>query len=247
MKEILDLIEKRKQEFSELPLFQFLQDKSIDPRSRLAWIPCAVPMVMAFGELNRSDLRKEPSSDRIQQLINRRTYEDDHHWIWFLEDLEKLGLNQQLTFVDAMQFFWGDATRRTRQVCHQIALYSFRAEPIVVLAGMEAIEATGYVALSRTSEVVRELQQSDYQEYRYLGSHHFGIETEHTTEADDGEVDLESLELTNDQLKNAIELVELVFSVYTDAMNEMMDYLKSHSSENPFATSRFDQVPVLAA
>lgn len=247
MKEILDLIEERKQEFSELPLFQFLQDKSIDPRSRLAWIPCAVPMVMAFGELNRSDLRKEPSNDRIQQLINRRTYEDDHHWIWFLEDLEKLGLNQQLTFVDAMRFFWGDATCKTRQVCHQIALYSFKAEPIVVLAGMEAIEATGYVAFSQTSEVIRELQQSNHQEYRYFGGYHFGIETGHTTEADDGEVDLESLELTDDQLKNAIELVELVFSVFTDSVNEMMDYLKSHSSENPFATSHLDQAPVLAA
>lgn len=247
MKEILELIERRKQEFSELALFQFLQDKSVAPQDRLAWIPCAVPMVMAFGELNRSDLRKEPTTDRLQQLINRRTYEDDHHWVWFLEDLEKLGLNQQITFSEAMLFFWGDATRKTRQVCHQIALHTFNAEPIVVLAGMEAIEATGYVAFSRTSEVVRELQQTTHQEYRYFGGYHFGIETGHTTEADDGEVFLESLELTEDQREKAIGLVELVFKVFSDSVNEMMDYLKSRSSENPFKVAHLGKVPALIA
>ncbi|MBE9011513.1 hypothetical protein IQ250_14990 [Pseudanabaenaceae cyanobacterium LEGE 13415] len=247
MKEILELIEERKREFAQLPLFQFLKNKQISPQDRLAWIPCAVPMVMAFGELNRSDLRKEPSSDRIQQVINRRTYEDDHHWVWFLEDLEKLGLNQRISFSDAMLFFWGDATRKTRQVCHQIALHMFNAEPIVVLAGMEAIEATGYVAFSRTSEVVRELQQMTHQEYRYFGGYHLGIETEHTTEAESGEVLLESLELTEDQRQKAIELVELVFKVYSDSLNEMMEYLKTHSSENPFKPAHLDKIPAMVA
>ena len=36
MKEVLELIEKRKQEFAQLSLFKFMQDKSIDPIQRLA-------------------------------------------------------------------------------------------------------------------------------------------------------------------------------------------------------------------
>lgn len=242
MKEILELIEKRTQEFVELPLFQFMQDKSIDPKRRLSWVPCAAPLIVPFGELNRFDFRREPTEDKLQQLINRRTYEDDYHWVWFLEDLAKLGFNQPMSFSEAMYFFWSDGTQKTRQVCHQIALHSFKAEPIVVLAGMEAIEATGRAALEKTAAVTRELGQITNLEYRYFGQNHLGVETGHTTEIDEGEIILESLELTDEQRKKAIEMVELVFRVFTDAVNEMMVYLQTHSSDHPFKAIQHDRV-----
>jgi hypothetical protein len=93
MKEVLDLISTKKQQFSQLPFFQFLQDENIDPRQRLAFAPCFAPFVMGFGELNKYVWRQEPTTDPIQSLINQHTYEDDGHWIWFLEDLQKLGFD----------------------------------------------------------------------------------------------------------------------------------------------------------
>jgi len=60
MKEVIALIKKRKQEFAKLPLFQFLQDKSIEPRERLAWVSFLTPLAMGFGKLNKYDFRKEP-------------------------------------------------------------------------------------------------------------------------------------------------------------------------------------------
>ncbi|MCU0551177.1 MAG: hypothetical protein MUC48_17665 [Leptolyngbya sp. Prado105] len=247
MKKILELIEERKQKFAELPLFQFMQDKSIDPQQRLAWVPCVVPLVMGFGELNRYDLRREPTEDKIQQLINRHTYHDDHHWIWFLEDLEKLGFDHCITFSDAMRFFWGDATRKSRQICHQIALYSFKAEPIVVLAGIEAIEATGNAAFQQISEVVEELQQITQQEYRYFGRHHLQVETGHSMGTDEIETVLEAFDLSPEQHQQAIEIVEMVFQVFTDAMNEAMDYAKMQSIEHPFTTTRLGKTPAMIA
>ena len=237
MKEVLALVEKRKQEFAQLPFFRFMQDKSIDPRQRLAWAPCVAPFAIGFGQLNRFDFRKEPTDEPIQKLINRHTYEDDHHWVWFLEDLEKLGLNHLMKFSDAMRFYWGEETYKTRQVCHQIALYTFRSEPVVVLAAIEAIEATGNVALAVTAQVAQELEQITRQKYRYFGEDHFCVETGHTTGTDDIEKLLESIQLTQKQRAKAFEVVEKVFEVFTEATNEMRAYAEKHPIVQPLKAS----------
>lgn len=231
MKEVLAFIEQKKQEFAQLQLFQYLLDKSIDPKQRLAWAPCVAPFAMSFGQLNKYDLRKEPTDNPIQKLINKHTYEDDHHWIWFLEDLEKLGLNQSMNFSDSMKFYFGEETYKIRQVCHQIALYTFQAEPIVMLAAIEAIEATGNVTLARTAQVAQELEQITKQSYRYFGQDHFCVETGHTTGTNDIEQFLERIQLTEEEKTKAFTVVEKVFEVFTEAMNEMMAYAERHPIE----------------
>ncbi|AFY46425.1 hypothetical protein Nos7524_0514 [Nostoc sp. PCC 7524] len=233
MKEVLALVEQRKQEFAKLPLFEFLQDTTIDPMQRLAWVPCVAPFAMGFGELNKYDLRKEPTNDPIQAIINKHTYEDDHHWAWFLEDLEKLGLNYSMKFSEAMRFFWGEETRKTRQVCHQIALYAFQAEPVVVLAALEAIEATGNVALSCTAKVSAELQEITDKSYRYFGAYHLRVETGHTTGTQGIEEFIANINLTEEQNAKALEIVEKVFEVFTEAMQEMMNYAEKCSITQP--------------
>ncbi len=238
MKELLAFIEKKKQQFAKLPFFEYLQDKSIDPKQRLAWAPCVTPFAMSFRQLNRYDLRKEPTDDPIQELINQHTYEEDDHWVWFLEDLEKLGLNHSMKFSDAMRFFWGEETCKTRLVCHQIALYTFQAEPIVVLAGLEAIEATGNVALALTAQVAQELQQITKQNYRYFGQYHFGIETSHSVGTNDIQQFLKRIQLTEAQNSKAFEVVEKVFEVFTEAVNEMMVYAENHPIEEQLLKAR---------
>jgi hypothetical protein len=228
MKEVLALVEKRKQEFAQLPLFKYMQDKSIHPLQRLAWAPCATPFAMGFGHLNKYDFRKEPSEDPIQQIINKHTYEDDHHWIWLLEDLKKLGFDESMRFSDAIKFYWGDETYKTRQVCHQIALHTFNEEPIIVLAAIEAIEATGNVALALTAEVANELQQITNKSYRYFGQHHFCVETGHATGTDEVEQLLEKIELTEIQREKAFNVVEKVFEVFSESVQEMIIYAKNH-------------------
>lgn len=237
MKEVLELIEKRKQEFAQLPLFKYLQDKNIAPRERLAWAPCLAPFAMGFSQLNKYDFRKEPTNDTIQEIINKHTYEDDHHWGWFLEDIEKLNLNNFMKFSDAMEFFWSEETYKTRQICHQIALHTFQAEPVVVLAAIEAIEATGNVALALTAQVAQELQQHTKQNYRYFGQHHFRVEVGHAVGTDNLQEFVESLQLTEAQKTQAFELVEKVFEVFSESMAEIMVYINKHSLKEPLAVS----------
>lgn len=235
MKTVLDFVEQKKQEFAQLPLCKFMQDTSIDPRQRLAWAPALAPFALAFGDFNKYALRKEPTTDKIQQLINRHSYEDDHHWVWFLEDLEKLGFDQSIKFTDAMRFFWGDEMRKARQVCQQMAMHLFNCEPIVVLAAIEAIEATGNVVLSLTAAVTDELKPTTRKIYRYFGREHFLVETGHAMGTEDITQFLQEVELTEAQRAQAFELVEMVFDVFTDCLNEAMTYMETHSADQPFA------------
>ncbi len=46
---------------------------------------------------------------------------------------------------------------------------------------------------------------------------------------------LETIELNETQRSQAYELVELVFDLFTDCLNELMDYMTQQNAENPYA------------
>ena len=229
MKEVLALIEQKKQEFAQLPLFEFMQDKSINPRQRLAFAPCLAPFAMNFKDLNKYVFREEPTNNKIQELINKHTYEDDHHWVWFLRDLKQLDFDQSLSFGNALRFLWGEETNKTRQVCNKLALlYTFQADPIQKLVIIEAIEATGNVAFLETKKVVHELQQITQKKYYYFGDCHFNSETGHAMGTANVEQFIENIKLTNETRKEAFELVEKVFEIFTELIDELLVYAKTH-------------------
>ncbi len=234
MKDVLALIEKRKQEFAELPFFKFLQDRSIHPRQRLAFAPCFAPFAMSFGDLNKYVFRKEPANSKIQEIINKHTYEDDHHWEWFLEDIEKLQCNPSLKFSDALRFLWSDETKNARLYCQQIAQFCLQADPVVVLAVIEAIEAAGNMISPVIANVADELPQIGPQGYRYFGQFHVAVETGHATGTDKVEKFIESLELTEINRKQAIELVEKVFEYSTSMVGEFMSFVNKHPYDESF-------------
>ncbi|MGD2180049.1 hypothetical protein [Lusitaniella coriacea] len=236
MKEVLALIEEKKHEFAQLQLFKFMQDKSIDPKQRLAFAPCVAPFAMGFADLNKYALRKEPATNKIEEIINLHTYEDDNHWEWFLEDLKTLGIDREMPFSDALRFMWSDETSKTRQVCTRLAaLCIAHTDPVLKLVVIEAIEATGNVALFWTSEVAQELGKTSKQRYRYFGRSHYVVETGHATGTEDIEAFIKSIELTQEEREKAFELVEQVFEVFTDAVREMMVYLEKYRFEPSLA------------
>ena len=87
MRTVMRAIFEAKRAYATLPLFEFMRDETLTPRQRLAFFPCMAPFILAFGDLNKYVMRDETSTDPYQPLVNRHTYEDDHHWPWYLEDL----------------------------------------------------------------------------------------------------------------------------------------------------------------
>lgn len=246
MKEVLSFIDQKKQEFSRLPLFEFMQDSSIDPQIRLGWAPCAAFFIMSFGELNKSIFRDDLTSDPIQKIINTHTQEDDHHWVWFLQDLEKLGFDGSLKFSETLKFLWGEETQASRWVIHQISGYAFSATPIQKLVIIEVLEATGNIVFECASKIAMELQEISGKQYDYFGSFHLGVETGHTTGSTNIENILFQIDLKPTQKQELIDLAKKVFAVISELTDSLLAYAqKNHNNPSIYRSSKNHQNPNL--
>ncbi|MBE9036336.1 hypothetical protein [aff. Roholtiella sp. LEGE 12411] len=236
MEEVLALLEKKKQEFAQTPFMKFLRDKSIDPRQRLAWAPGFAPFAMSFKDFNRVVLRKEPATSKLQEMINQHTYEDGRHWIWFIQDLKLMGYDYSIKYTDTLKFLWSEETQKVRFLIYNLfAMCTFEEDILMKLAIIEAIEATGTVALFEIAQVGKELQEITQHHHPYFGESHYAKETGHIqAEMDDVEHFIKSIKLTEAQKKKAFSLVEKVFADFTDALNEMSEFAKNHPYDKPF-------------
>jgi thioredoxin reductase len=245
MRNILAVIEQKKKEFSKLPLFEFMRDRTIDPIRRLAFAPCATQFVMSFADLNQYIFRDEPTTDPIQEIINKHTYEDDHHWHWFLEDLEKLGFNQEETVTETLKSLWSDECKTSRQVANDLYRLAYKASPVRKLVIIEATEATGNAMLAISAQVIRELTaESMQQEYRYFGSGHLIVDTGHTYCSSESKKLIENIQITEAEKQEYLEIVDEVFSIFTEFVNELYTYAKLHSAKTVKSTKISDEMQI---
>lgn len=242
MKGFLDYIEEKKNEFSKLPFFDFLQNKSIDPRTRLSFAPCAAPFIMSFGELNKSVLRDEPTEDSIQLLINEHTYADDHHWVWFLRDLKQLGFDKSMHFTEALKFVWGKETKQTRKLSRKLIECAAQTSPLEKLIIIEAIEATAQVSSSFIAAVGRELEEKTGKSYLYFGDVHMEAEENHTPNSPSMKNILSNEEIEKDlSSTHSYQLVDNIFEVFTEFTNELMSYTRRNMYQN-FSEKEYEYI-----
>ncbi|MDZ7956846.1 MAG: hypothetical protein RMY34_02885 [Aulosira sp. DedQUE10] len=233
MKEVIELIQYKKQEYAQLPLFNFMRDRSIDPIQRLAWAPCAAHFIMNFGELNKYFLRVEPTNDPLQILINKHTYEDDHHWLWFLEDLKNLGLDKSLKFSDALKFLWGEETKNARWLNYQLYRYTAQATPIQKIIVIEVTEATGNIMFSTAANIGKQIKAITQKECRYFADFHLDVETGHMTGSSGIGQLLQDIQIPESNQIEVLELVDNLFSVFTQFTNDLLLYVETHKTEQP--------------
>jgi len=237
MKEVLAHIYRKKKEFAKLPLFEYMRDTSIEPRQRLAWAPCAAPFIMSFGYLNKYVLREEPTEDPIQAIINKHTCEDDHHWLWFLEDIQTLGFEQNITFTDALKFIWSEKTKTSHLVNHQLFKYAFQANPIQKLILVEVMEETGNVMFTVAAKIGREIQKSQRSKCLYFADFHLDVETGHATGTEGIERLIRSIKLTDENRIEGLQLVDKGFQLFHDLTYEFLSYAKTNQVEPAVITT----------
>lgn len=231
MNEVLASIEIKKQEFAQLPFFEFLRDKSIDPRKRLSWTPAFAPFAMNFKDFNRVTLVKKPASSKIQEIINHHADEDGRHWAWFLQDMKLLGFDYSMNFTDVLKFLWSDEIQKLRQLSHNLfAMCTFEDDVLMKLVIIESIEAIGNIFSFETANITKELQQITKHHYPYFGESHHAVEQGHI-QINNAEQFLENIQLTEIQNDKAFVLVERVFTDFTAAMDEMLIFAQNHSDQ----------------
>ena len=232
MKEVLAYIETKKQEFAKCEFFEFLQDKSIPPRQRLAFAPCLAPFVMGFGELNQYVWRDEPSNDPIQAIINQQTYEDDNHWIWYLEDLDKLGIDMMSNYTDTLRFLWSKEIQTLRQTFYEMYRCSYKAIPPHKLVIIEVAEATADVFFEATIQVVKELTLANDVEYKYFGMHHLLIDSNHSMDSSETIEYISKMQLEKEVEEKAFELINQTFDNFLASVDALMHYAKKYQFES---------------
>jgi hypothetical protein len=223
MRHVLRAIHAAKREYSRLPFFDFLRDESIAPRQRLAFVPCMAPFIMDFGDLNRYVMRDESSDDSLQALVNAHTYEDDHHWPWYLDDLAALGHDERRSTTDVLRELYGEGMAVNRLLAAKLAHLVLDATPIERLVVIEAIEETGNVLFSLTADLARRVERDEGIELRYLGDFHLALESGHARTGDDDTV-LATIDLDDDQRARCQWLAGCVFDLFAAWTAELLDY-----------------------
>ena len=226
MKAVMQELAQAKRHYSKLPLFEFLRQESIPARERLAFYPCMAPFILAFSDLNRFVLRDENSKDPHQLLINEHTYEDDHHWPWYLEDFVKLGFDRAAPVTQTLRSSMKDDTRQNRMLGTCLAQLIHGATPIERLVIVESIEETGNVLFGLTAKIAAQIEADGGPELRYLGQFHFSRETGQAMHGYDHRV-LEAIALTEIERARCLDLAFRVFDMFSDWTAELLAYARN--------------------
>jgi hypothetical protein len=223
MRNVLQAILRAKRDYARLPFFDFLRDESIAPRQRLAFVPCMAPFIMDFGDLIRYVLRDESSDDPYQVLINEHTYEDDHHWPWYLDDLAALGHDEQRSTTAVLRELYSEPLAVSRLLAGRLAHLVVDATPIERLVVIEAIEATGNVLFTHTAPLAGRVERVERIELRYLGNFHLELESGHARTSSDHR-SLAAIVLDHHQVVQCHVLVERVFELFEEWVGQLLAY-----------------------
>ena len=229
MKSVLQHTLRRKRVYAQLPFFDFLRDETVPARERLAFFPCMASFILSFGDLNRYVLRVEPTDDPHLKMINAHTYEDDHHWPWYLEDFVKLGHDAAQPPSATLRMQYSDATVQNRLLSHRLAHAIWGATPTVRLAIIEAIEETGNVLFALTTKLAAQVEREIGSELRYCGEFHFQLESGHAMNNDHAE--LAEIALDEATRREAMVQVDQVFDWFTAWTHELLAYARAAQPE----------------
>lgn len=243
MQAVLDHIEARRQAYASLPLFDHLRDPGDDPAGALTFMRNAAHFVMSFADLNRFCFRDEIHTGGWQDDVNAHTYEDDHHWPWYLSDLKTLGLDDRLSFTEALQFLWADANRGTRLLSYRLWALAENALPLERMVIIEAIEATGVVFFGGLVSVSRRVPEGRLaRPLIYVADHHFAVEQGHAAGQASHDERLAQIALSDAERRRYIRLVDAVFDHFIAWSAELYVHaMRGPRAENALAARRDPQ------
>ena len=236
MKELIKAIDVKNAAFAQSDIFTFLRDEAIEPQARLCFAPYMAHFVFSFMDINRFIIRDLQQEDAYQKLINIHSYEDAHHWPWYLHDLKKLGLDKQQSLSDTLLFLWGDKTMHSRLITYEMCALSKSLTSKQRIILVEIIEKTGSVFLAETANVVR--QCSD-QNLMYYGDHHLACETGHHMGTDNVEDIIYAIDIDDEEYQRGLEIIEQVFDLYQNFVDEMYSFTQANDFYSLLKSARY--------
>lgn len=225
MKRILEQIETKKQELAQSSFLTFIEDSTLDPRERFAFVPCLAPFAMAFMDLNKYVLRDDASQDPVQQMINIHSREEDEHWRMYVKDLRTLNMDTTMDLTSALRLLWGQHCKRTRMLTYELAaLVARNPDPRIRFLIVEAVEGTADVAFDSFCKAAVEFEERTGKKLHYFGKTHDMMEANHTISSDAVEEMMASYKLTPQEELQAEAAVEQVYALFHGMFDELLEY-----------------------
>jgi hypothetical protein len=234
--EVLEYIERKREGIKQIPFLAWVQDRSIEPRYRFGFAPSLAPMTLGFADLMKLGLRDLGSLDPNQKILNAHTLVDDHHWQYFLQDLNTLAMNQRLELSDALRLLWGDHCAKARQLIYTAMGRVRESSPILRLVILEMIEVAADEGFRPFREVGEEFTKKTGKKLLYFGQSHQDIEDEHEEMgAKSIRATINAYKWTPAEVAQAKKLADEIAERFHDFGHELLAYAKRTVSEDdPF-------------
>lgn len=182
MKRIIDYCEERRTKADrEHPFIRWLRNENVSVEDRLrSWLPHLSIFAFAFKDLNNLLMQypvEEAMKDERKRIINEHGHQDGTHWIWYLNDMRKLGLNKTMTYTDTVNFMWDDDRERDRLFFYQVAgLLDEAQDPLLRYCIIAPLEFFAHLLFDETAKLGSRYAEETDIYLEYLGLSHAGVE-----------------------------------------------------------------------
>lgn len=182
MHNIFTSIENHKSHLADHSFCRRLRSTESADKSIFNFVPHMTFFVLGFRDLLEY-LRVPFPSNPVEFMLNEHCTEDSDHWLWFLQDLEKLQLSARAwggpRVADALELIWSPQNAVIRRQIYDIVIMinncKSAQEKLVIVECLEA----AFAAFIENLNVLTK-RMGIYQKLVYFGEHHYDKESEHT-------------------------------------------------------------------
>lgn len=225
MKTIFSAIDQEKIKLEKHELIEWMSTT----HQPLAFVPSMTFFVLGFRDI-LSYLKRPNPKDIWDHSINVHCEEDAHHWLWYIEDLQKIGVRETTWGKDFSKLLlttWSSEGHASRDMVYEVIHFAKSTnDPFIHLALIESLEAAFAVFINA---LMPQIEKRGWQnDLRYFGSRHHEDESGHALGSWVGDVSidqtLKSIELNESQKDLALKFVSETFlkfnSLFTSWYNQ---------------------------
>jgi hypothetical protein len=195
MKHVFAVIDQEK---TNLANHQFINWISTTDKP-LTFVPAMTFFVLGFRDV-LSYLKRSNPKDIWEHSINIHCEEDANHWLWFIEDMQKIGVKETIwgnDFSELLTSTWSEDGHASRDMIYGLIHYAkINTDPFVSLALIESLEAAFAVFINALLPQIEKREW--HNELRYFGSRHHEDESNHALGTWVGETSIDN------DLKNVV-------------------------------------------
>jgi hypothetical protein len=182
MKKLFLRIEQHKTRLANHSFCLRLKHAKSKDKNIFFFVPQMTFFVLGFRDLLDYMYIPQPNN-QVEQMLNEHCREDSDHWLWFIQDLEKLNLPATAwggnKIADALTLIWSPDQMSVRRQIYNLMICIHQCnnahEKLIII---ECLEAAFAAFVENLNQLTKRLGL--YKQLTYFGEHHYNKESDHT-------------------------------------------------------------------